>query len=31
MLLDVAVEANDLAQGAPWQFTQWRWVGHTTF
>jgi len=31
MLLTEAVDANGLAQGALWQFTQCRWIGHTTF
>jgi len=31
ILLTGAVEANDLAQGALWRFTQCRWIGHKTF
>jgi len=31
MLLTGAVEANDLTKGALRRFTQWRWIGHTTF
>jgi len=31
MLLTGAAEAHDLTQGALRRFTQWRWIGHTTF
>jgi len=31
MFLNVAVEANDLAQGALQRFTQCGWIGHATF
>jgi len=31
MLLTGTVEVNDLAQAALRRFTQYRWIGHTTF